>query len=36
VAWYGREGRLVGVLAHKSDDAYERGRDLITQGAAWG
>ncbi|MGI9183686.1 MAG: NAD(P)/FAD-dependent oxidoreductase [Solirubrobacteraceae bacterium] len=35
VAWYGREGRRVGVLAHQSDDAYERGRDLITQGAAW-
>lgn len=35
VAWYGREGTLVGVLAHQADDAYERGRDLITQGAAW-
>jgi 3-phenylpropionate/trans-cinnamate dioxygenase ferredoxin reductase component len=35
VAWYGREGTLVGVLAHQADNAYERGRDLITQGAAW-
>ncbi len=35
VTWYGREGRLVGVLAHQADDAYERGRDLITQGATW-
>jgi NADPH-dependent 2,4-dienoyl-CoA reductase/sulfur reductase-like enzyme len=35
VAWYGREGKLVGVLTHQADDAYERGRDLITQGAKW-
>ncbi|MGH2868180.1 MAG: NAD(P)/FAD-dependent oxidoreductase [Solirubrobacteraceae bacterium] len=35
VAWYGHGGQLVGVLAHQSDDAYERGRDLITQGTAW-
>ncbi|MFZ0041718.1 MAG: FAD-dependent oxidoreductase [Solirubrobacteraceae bacterium] len=34
-AWYGREGRIVGVLAHDDDDAYERGRDLIAEGAPW-
>jgi NADPH-dependent 2,4-dienoyl-CoA reductase/sulfur reductase-like enzyme len=34
-AWYGREGRLVGVLAHQDDDAYERGGELIKAGAAW-
>ena len=31
--WYGKEGRLVGVLSHDSDDEYERGRDLIERGA---
>ena len=34
-ASYGREGRLVGVLAHGDDDAYDRGRELIKAGAAW-
>jgi 3-phenylpropionate/trans-cinnamate dioxygenase ferredoxin reductase subunit len=34
-AWYGREGRVVGVLAHDNDAAYERGRALIAGGAAW-
>lgn len=34
-AWYGREGRLVGVLAHEADADYERGRALIAEGAAW-
>ncbi len=34
-AWYGRDGRLVGVLAHEADDDYERGRELIAEGAAW-
>ncbi len=33
--WYGREGRVVGVLAHDRDDAYEQGRSLIEEGAAW-
>jgi NADPH-dependent 2,4-dienoyl-CoA reductase/sulfur reductase-like enzyme len=33
--WYGREGRLVGVLAHENDAAYERGRELIGGGAPW-
>jgi 3-phenylpropionate/trans-cinnamate dioxygenase ferredoxin reductase subunit len=33
--WYSREGRLVGVLAHNADDSYERGRELIAQGAPW-
>jgi NADPH-dependent 2,4-dienoyl-CoA reductase/sulfur reductase-like enzyme len=33
--WYGRDGRLVGVLTHDDDSAYERGRDLIAEGAAW-
>ena len=27
--WYGKEGTLVGVLSHDSDDDYERGRELI-------
>ncbi|HEY2770456.1 MAG TPA: FAD-dependent oxidoreductase [Solirubrobacteraceae bacterium] len=34
-AWYGRDGRVVGVLAHEDDDAYERGRELIKEGAPW-
>ena len=24
-AWYGREGRIVGVLTHEADEQYERG-----------
>jgi 3-phenylpropionate/trans-cinnamate dioxygenase ferredoxin reductase component len=34
-AWYGRDGRVVGVLAHDCDDNYERGRKLIAEGAPW-
>jgi NADPH-dependent 2,4-dienoyl-CoA reductase/sulfur reductase-like enzyme len=34
-AWYGTNGRLVGVLAHDADDDYERGSRLIAQGAQW-
>ncbi len=34
-AWYGREGRIVGVLAHEADEDYERGRALIAVGAPW-
>jgi 3-phenylpropionate/trans-cinnamate dioxygenase ferredoxin reductase subunit len=34
-AWYGRAGRIVGVLAHQRDDSYERGQALIAEGAAW-
>jgi 3-phenylpropionate/trans-cinnamate dioxygenase ferredoxin reductase component len=34
-AWYGREGRLVGVLTHEADEDYERGRSLIAQGEPW-
>ena len=34
-AWYGREDRIVGVLAHGADEAYERGRSLIAEGARW-
>ncbi|MGH2913636.1 MAG: NAD(P)/FAD-dependent oxidoreductase [Solirubrobacteraceae bacterium] len=34
-AWYGRCGQVVGVLAHDRDDCYERGRELIAQGATW-
>lgn len=34
-AWYGRDGRVVGVLAHEADEDYERGRELIAQGAPW-
>ncbi len=33
--WYGREGRLVGVLAHEADGDYERGGALIKAGAPW-
>jgi 3-phenylpropionate/trans-cinnamate dioxygenase ferredoxin reductase component len=31
--WYGRQGTLVGVLAHGSDEDYEEGRELIECGA---
>ncbi len=31
--WYGKEGILVGVLAHEAEDDYERGRRLIAAGA---
>jgi NADPH-dependent 2,4-dienoyl-CoA reductase/sulfur reductase-like enzyme len=34
-AWYGRSGKVVGVLAHEADEDYERGRSLIAQGAPW-
>ncbi len=34
-AWYGREGTIVGVLAHEADEDYERGRALIAEGAPW-
>ncbi|MDQ6745712.1 MAG: NAD(P)/FAD-dependent oxidoreductase [Actinomycetota bacterium] len=34
-AWYGRDGRLVGVLAHRDDGAYEHGREMIESGASW-
>ncbi len=30
--WYGKEGTLVGVLSHGSDDDYEQGRELIERG----
>jgi NADPH-dependent 2,4-dienoyl-CoA reductase/sulfur reductase-like enzyme len=35
VAWYGRQGLIAGVLTHDRDDDYERGRDLIAEGAPW-
>jgi 3-phenylpropionate/trans-cinnamate dioxygenase ferredoxin reductase subunit len=35
VAWYGREGRVAGVLTHERDDDYDRGRELIAEGAPW-
>ena len=31
--WYGLDGSTVGVLAHGSDEDYERGRELIESGA---
>ena len=34
-AHYLRDSRLVGVLSHQSDDAYERGQELIAAGASW-
>ena len=35
VAWYGREGLIAGVLTHERDDEYDRGRELLAQGAPW-
>jgi 3-phenylpropionate/trans-cinnamate dioxygenase ferredoxin reductase subunit len=32
-AWYGRDGKIVGVLTNDADEDYERGRDLISIGA---
>ena len=34
-AWYGRGGKIVGVLSHGSDGDYDRGRELIATGAPW-
>ena len=34
-AWYGREGRLVGVLTHERDRDYDRGSRLVAEGAPW-
>ncbi len=34
-AWYGRDGRTVGVLTHERDDDYERGTALVERGARW-
>lgn len=34
-AWYGRAGRVVGVLTHETDEDYERGSSLISEGASW-
>ena len=34
-AWYGAGGRIVGVLTHDADEDYERGGELIAQGARW-
>lgn len=31
--WYGRDGILVGVLTHEADEDYERGGDLVREGA---
>jgi NADPH-dependent 2,4-dienoyl-CoA reductase/sulfur reductase-like enzyme len=33
--WYGRENAIVGVLTHNADEHYERGRELIKEGAPW-
>ena len=33
--WYGRAGRIVGVLTHENDTDYERGLELIAEGAPW-
>jgi 3-phenylpropionate/trans-cinnamate dioxygenase ferredoxin reductase subunit len=35
VAWYGREGELVGVLTHHRDHDYEVGREAIERRTAW-
>lgn len=34
--WFGRDGTLVGVLTHENDDDYERGSELVEQGAVFG
>lgn len=34
-AWYGRAGRVAGVLTHDRDDDYGRGAELIRSGALW-
>ncbi len=34
-AWYGRQGCIAGVLTHERDQDYDRGRELIAQGAPW-
>jgi 2-polyprenyl-6-methoxyphenol hydroxylase-like FAD-dependent oxidoreductase len=34
-AWYGADGKVVGVLTHDADEDYERGARQITQGARW-
>lgn len=34
-AWYGRDGKVVGVLTHRVDADYERGRTMIAEGAPW-
>jgi 3-phenylpropionate/trans-cinnamate dioxygenase ferredoxin reductase subunit len=34
-AWYGAGGRIVGVLTHDADADYDRGAELIAQGARW-
>ena len=31
--WYARDGKAVGVLTVNADDDYQRGRELIAQGA---
>jgi 3-phenylpropionate/trans-cinnamate dioxygenase ferredoxin reductase subunit len=31
--WYSRAGRTVGVLTHRADEDYERGAELIADGA---
>jgi 3-phenylpropionate/trans-cinnamate dioxygenase ferredoxin reductase subunit len=33
--WYGRAGRVVGVLTHRADEDYEQGRQQIADGAPW-
>ncbi len=33
--WYGREGRVVGVLTHEADADYERGAGMVGEGSAW-
>jgi 3-phenylpropionate/trans-cinnamate dioxygenase ferredoxin reductase subunit len=35
VARYGRDGEIVGIVAHEDDEAYEEGRAKIEERAAW-
>ncbi len=32
---YGRDGKLVGVLAHAADESYEHGRESVARGEPW-
>jgi 3-phenylpropionate/trans-cinnamate dioxygenase ferredoxin reductase component len=34
-AWYGKDGTIVGVLAHEADEDYDQGRELIKAGKSW-
>jgi 3-phenylpropionate/trans-cinnamate dioxygenase ferredoxin reductase component len=33
--WYGRDGKVVGVLTYNADEDYERGGAMVGEGATW-